>query len=415
MKQRYVRLALIAAAGSMAAAAVPASAEQWRNADSDRRWQSRAQGDYRSDYSRSDRPYYDGRYEQGYDRQWGDQRGRGNARGGDQWRYDRPYSPRVQDRLSWSEFEESQWRQRWRDDQRAQRDWRDMQRQRDAQRGQGMPSYPSDFYAGRGPDQYQGRQYMPPGFDYYDFYGAERPSNRPDMRNRMSERRMSDRGMDDARWNDQRMRERENAAMAERDRYWRDEYRRWARGQRDLYDGRYQLPDYDGDFAGSTGVGMGDLTGRGVGMPDYYQGERGGSFHRNPERWARIMRAQERAEQEFRDGIAPDGSGQEIQDPQRRSRPPVARAVAGDDDRESAQSQPDIPGQSQGSVGHPRQAQTTGQGQGVIETNTDEPKQPDTQIPEQSLRSLGHPEDAETTGQGAGVAEQPAGNNNTQR
>jgi len=405
-------MALIAAAGSMAAAATPTFADQWRGSDDDRR--ARTQGDYRSDYAPSDRRGYD----EGYDRQWRDQRRWRDARDADAWRYERPYSPRMQDRMSWSEFDRSQWRDRWRDDQRAQRDWRDMQRQRNAQRGEELPSYPRDFYAGRGPDQYQGRQYMPPGFDYYDFYGAERPSNRPDMRDRMSEGRTYDRRMDDARSDRARMRdmrERENAAMAERDRYWRDDYRRWARGQRDLYDGRYQLPDYDGDFAGSTGVGMGDLTGRGVGMPDYYQGERGGSFHRNPERWARIMRAQEMAEQEFRDGISPNGSEQSMQEPQRRSRPPVARAVAGeDDDRESAQAQPDIPGQSQGAVGHPRSAQTTGQGQGVIETNTDEPTQPDTQIPEQSLRSLGHPEDAETTGQGSGVAETPAGDN-TQR
>ncbi|HZP86273.1 MAG TPA: hypothetical protein VFB54_05595 [Burkholderiales bacterium] len=88
----------------------------------------------------------------------------------------------------------------------------------------------------------------------------------------------------------------------------------------------------------------------------------------------------------------------------------LGRARAGTDQPPtSAQQQPNIPGQSQTTVGHPREAQTTGEGQGVIESNTSEVKQPDTQVPEQSMRSLGHPREADTTGQGEGVAETPAG------
>jgi len=399
----------MATAGALALLAAPAYAQsQWQD---ERDWRSQDRAQYDDRYS-----YPDQRRASGGERsarRWQDERAMRwrDARSGDAWRYERPYSMRERERLYWNESD----RYSERDARRFSRD-----RNRD-ERNAGVPSYPRDFYAGRGADQFQGRQYMPPGFDYYDYYGAERPSNRPDY----SDRRAMDEGQGDrSRWDRSRMqaerewRDRDMAEREWRDREmagrtpgWREDYRRWARGQRDLYDGRYRLPDYDGDFAGSTGVGMGDMTGRGVGMPDYYQGESGGAFHHDPRRWANIMRSQRSAERDFRDEMAQSVEQQDGST--RRGGPPVARAVAGSDrDEPSADTQPNIPGQSQGSVGHPRSAQTTGQGQGVMETNTSEVKQPETQIPEQSLGTVGHPGERETTGQGSGVAEQPAGNEN---
>ncbi|MCW5622595.1 MAG: hypothetical protein KIS79_15915 [Burkholderiales bacterium] len=87
----------------------------------------------------------------------------------------------------------------------------------------------------------------------------------------------------------------------------------------------------------------------------------------------------------------------------------LGRAEAGTDTSQSSAEQAEIPAQSLDSVGSPEQAQTTGQGQGVLESNSAEPLQPNVQqIPEQSLGATGHPQQADTTGQGEGVADQPA-------
>lgn len=377
-------------------------------------------------FAQSQQRYYDGsdRGQYDYRDRYGDDRGRDSYQ-------DRYYS-RNDPAMRWSR-DAMQWRDQ-RSGRNDQQDWRDRMSMRDYDRyrrgsqgwqgaqgwpdyqdryggGRGIPSYPRDFYAGRGPDQYDGRQFMAPGFDYYDFYGSDRASNRPE-----SSQWRADRG--EQRWS--------------RDRYARGQWgSRYGQSFDDYGDARgnemadardrdrmnslrerNRMRQYEDNFAGGTDTGRNDVYGRGSDMPDYYQSDRGQRFHGNRAQWQRMWRDQQAARMDEQMGQNRDSDRQtNAQNGERRGGPPIARARAGTDTTpESAQAQSNIPGQSQTAVGHPDKAQTTGQGQGVIESGANAVKQPDTQIPEQSMTAVGHPDESEPTGQGGGVAEQPAGN-----